>query len=755
MGLGVIPVPFSYNTNMSNIIDSIQVSGVTYDLVGSGSITSGEVQTMIDESVSGKVNTVDNQVPAVIKTDCTRKNVPVVSQRYCTITLPDEGTYTYDDKINLVRVTWYTEDDIRFKAKVNSGTIIQVINSANTVVETVEPLNIDATSVTGNYFTTEAIDSPGDKGVKYECNEGYAFKSLNLELERNQYNLYNCWVTACSNETIVPSYQSRYAIENYIYPKLDEIESSITQATSGKVDTSTYTAYTAATDTALAGKQTTLTAGTGIDITDNVISATGGGGGNPTVEVTQAQYDALVTAGTVSADTYYIITDAEAGDLTNYYTKSETNTLLNGKQATLVSGTNIKTINNESLLGSGNIDIQGGGGKAVSGGTNISVTTGTTADTINCTLNAKNGTGANSIIFGNTNNISSEQFSVAFGSGTQAKGIASIAEGESTQTTAWYCHSSGKQTLASGNYSNAEGDHTTASTESSHSEGIYTLVSNKGEHSQGWYNVSTKASDTFGDSGNTLFSVGNGTSTAARHNAFEIRQNGDIYITSGGTDIKLQDNLGGGGGVNVVQTTGTSTTDVMSQNAVTTQLSGYVTTDTDQNITGRKTFINSEKAIEFKQISDTSKAGFKVKNSAATNNEVASFEFRPNTFTIDNVQHPLMYFGHYRNTNTANAGVPQTVIGFRQYDQKNAAAYHYLLPLPEKAKTPFSLTTSFNDYYAPMGFKNGSTMITADNTGVVDLSSELGGLKLKKLTQAEYDALSPNYDSNTLYVIVN
>lgn len=32
-------------------------------------------------------------------------------------------------------------------------------------------------------------------------------------------------------------------------------------------------------DTALAAKQDTLTAGTGIDITGNVISATGGGGG--------------------------------------------------------------------------------------------------------------------------------------------------------------------------------------------------------------------------------------------------------------------------------------------------------------------------------------------------------------------------------------------------------------------------------------------------------------------------------------------
>lgn len=30
---------------------------------------------------------------------------------------------------------------------------------------------------------------------------------------------------------------------------------------------------------------------------------------------------------------------------------------------------------------------------------------------------------------------------------------------------------------------------------------------------------------------------------------------------------------------------------------------------------------------------------------------------------------------------------------------------------------------------------------------------QVGGLKLVKLTQSEYDALDPNYDSNTLYVI--
>lgn len=78
-----------------------------------------------------------------------------------------------------------------------------------------------------------------------------------------------------------------------------------------------------------------------------------------TVELTQAQYDALATK---EPNTYYVITDATAVDIANYYTKTETDTALATKQDTLVSGTNIKTINNESILGSGNIEIQGGGG---------------------------------------------------------------------------------------------------------------------------------------------------------------------------------------------------------------------------------------------------------------------------------------------------------------------------------------------------------------------------------------------------------
>lgn len=61
--------------------------------------------------------------------------------------------------------------------------------------------------------------------------------------------------------------------------------------------------------------------------------------------------------GTLSSE---VIGDIE--DPTNsWYTKAQTDTLLNAKQNTLVSGTNIKTVNGNSLLGSGNIEIEGGG----------------------------------------------------------------------------------------------------------------------------------------------------------------------------------------------------------------------------------------------------------------------------------------------------------------------------------------------------------------------------------------------------------
>lgn len=145
-----------------------------------------------------------------------------------------------------------------------------------------------------------------------------------------------------------------------------------------------------------------------------------------TVELTQAEYDVLPATAKTS-NSLFIITDAQGADLSNYYTKTEADNLLDtkldvtaytptdltnyytksetsgateistalaskadtattytktetdnaitaatsAKQDTLVSGTNIKTINSQSILGEGNITIEGGGGGSITVDTSL------------------------------------------------------------------------------------------------------------------------------------------------------------------------------------------------------------------------------------------------------------------------------------------------------------------------------------------------------------------------------------------------
>ena len=271
-----------------------------------------------------------------------------------------------------------------------------------------------------------------------------------------------------------------------------------------------------------------------------------GSGGNPTVELTQAEYDALVTAGTVSPTTYYIITDAQAGDLTQYWTSAQTNsaitqatsgkvdtstyntytaatdTALANKQTTLTAGTGIDITDNV-------ISATGGEGKAVSGGTNISVTTGETADTISCTIPAYRSGSSNGISLNYNSNTASGSRSLAGGSNCKATSENAVALGYSSEAKNNNVFAMGQYAIASGFCSAAICREVQAK--------------NMAEFACGQYNVSNKANDTFGNSGNTLFSVGNGTSDNAKHNAFEIRQIGDIYCSDGTNDVKLQDTI--------------------------------------------------------------------------------------------------------------------------------------------------------------------------------------------------------------------
>lgn len=274
------------------------------------------------------------------------------------------------------------------------------------------------------------------------------------------------------------------------------------------------------------------------------------------VNVTQAEYDALVTGGTVDLTVLYNITDAQPTDISQYWTSAQTQSAIN--QAT--SG-KVNTSSIVSAVTSGSTDAEiptakavydatqsgGGGGKAITAGTNISVTTGETADTVSCTLP----------ISADSNNIYTTT-SYPFRSTAPRKFNAIFGENNYIEVFGSNNNSNYNTILGNGNaiqpsYKSASynficGYHNFVKNNLSYGNAFYCSIFgannttwNGYETAFGQYNNSVYSSTTFGYSGNTLFSVGNGTADNARHNAFEIRQNGDIYCNNGTSDVKLQD----------------------------------------------------------------------------------------------------------------------------------------------------------------------------------------------------------------------
>ena len=274
-----------------------------------------------------------------------------------------------------------------------------------------------------------------------------------------------------------------------------------------------------------------------------------GGGGSPTVELTQAEYDALVSAGTVSADTYYLITDATPVDVSQYWTSAQTQSAINqatsGKVNTSSVVSSVTSASTDSEIPTAKAVWEAAsGGKTIVGGRGITVTSGETADTVSLDINAKKGSSATALVFNYTNsNTATAAGATSFGYVCKATNQYTFANGNNTQAKGYYSHSEGENTIANGWASHSDGQYTNANGKASHTEGSYVNADNDYESSQGRYNVSNKANTTWGNSGNTLFSVGNGTSANARHNAFEIRQNGDIYCSDGTNDVKLQDTI--------------------------------------------------------------------------------------------------------------------------------------------------------------------------------------------------------------------
>ena len=140
--------------------------------------------------------------------------------------------------------------------------------------------------------------------------------------------------------------------------------------------------------------------------------------------------------------------------------------------------------------------------------------------------NTTTASGQNAHAEGN-NTVASGNNSHAEGSLTIASGTSSHAEGSGVSSKKLraegsYSHAEGACTYAKGDASHAEGYNTQAFGGNSHAEGADTLTTNNQEHAQGRFNVTHKANTIWGNPGNTLHSIGIGTSDTARTNAVEV-----------------------------------------------------------------------------------------------------------------------------------------------------------------------------------------------------------------------------------------
>ena len=123
----------------------------------------------------------------------------------------------------------------------------------------------------------------------------------------------------------------------------------------------------------------------------------------------------------------------------------------------------------------------------------------------------------------------------------------------------------------------------------------------------------------------------------------------------------------------------------------------YVTTNTAQDITGAKTFVG-DKRIIFKQSSATDKLGFTLRNNSS-NSDLAGLEYNPiSSALVDNK--PVL-------TINSNGTV---YCGFRYWGSQRS---NILAGVP----------TTAGNYFIPVNITNGTTTVTADNTGTVNISS--------------------------------
>lgn len=394
---------------MSNILDKIKLSGVTYDIVDSTAIhsmdgywTSRQTQDAITAATSALAESIAEQH---YQTSGDVQNA--ISGKADTTAVTEAISEAVSGKADTTAVTEAISEAVSGKANVEdvitdvAGDTVQLGGASNPIqVRLIKTKNGESSTTNIAKFKASAFtydnnvigintdniaqksDIPAVSGyadsVAYDTNtkymkfyhggtggtEVFSFDASPFLIDGMVQNveIKDVTISGESVTCLVISFNTDAGKQDINIPIADIFDASnyytkdeVDAELSAKTDNSAFTAYTAATDTALGNKADTTA------MTEAISEATSGKVDTNTYTAYTAATDTAI-GNKADATALTAVNDALTAHTSNsdiHVTTSDKSTW-SGKQDALVSGTNIKTVGGNSLLGSGDIAFPAG-----------------------------------------------------------------------------------------------------------------------------------------------------------------------------------------------------------------------------------------------------------------------------------------------------------------------------------------------------------------------------------------------------------